>query len=267
VVRERKDVEEGLRRLTAQLHNRLETGTEILQLKEKELSRTSAEREQLDLFASLASHDLREPLRKIRVFADLLIAECSSSISTSGHDYLERLRTAVRRMDDLVRDLHRFSKTGAESEPSRLIDLNDTIEELISDLEIPIKEAQADIDVGPLPDIYAGPVQIRELLRNLLSNAIKFRRRNANLVIRVQGRKTDEDIAEIIVQDNGIGFSNEYAEQIFRPFERLHPRSDYEGTGVGLAICQRIVERLGGKITAHGEPGRGATFTIIIPRQ
>lgn len=267
VVQERRSTEQGLHDLTSQLNERIKLGADVLLQKEKELVRTTAEREQLDLFASLASHDLQEPLRKITVFADLLKAECSQEISGAGKNYIERLQNAVKRMSDLIRDLHHFSKVGAEFELPGHVDLNKTLKELIFDLELPIKEANAEITVDKLPTISAGPVQLRELFHNLIMNSLKFRKKGQPVHIQISAETMEQDIVKIIVKDDGIGFENEYAKRIFKPFERLHGQAEYPGTGVGLAICQRIVERLGGKISAESSVGEGATFVIVLPNK
>ncbi len=230
-----------------------------------ELARSKAEREQLQLFASVAAHDLQEPLQKIVSFGDLLRVECGSTINEEGKDYLMRMRNAAKRMSELISDLLKFSKAATKEEPLETVDLKTVVEDVMSDLELRIYESGARITVGPMPTVRANRVQFREVIQNLISNAIKFRKKTEPPFITLQARDFD-DTVEITVADNGIGFDEKFSERIFRPFERLHRRTEYAGSGIGLAICQRIVARHGGKITVRSKLGEGSAFTIKLPK-
>jgi len=226
-----------------------------------ELSRSNAELEQ---FASIASHDLQEPLRKVQTFAAQLSAHESQNLTETGRDYLRRMSNAAGRMRTLIDDLLMFSRVSSKGRPFVAVDLNDTLAQVLVDLELRIEESGAVVRSETLPTIDADPVQMRQLLLNLLGNAMKFRRPDAAPEITIFVTVRD-GIAEITVGDNGLGFEGEYAERIFRAFERLHGASAYPGTGIGLALCRKIVDRHHGTITANATPGRGATFTINLP--
>ena len=220
---------------------------------------------ELQDFAYVSSHDLQEPLRKIRAFGDRLKIKDGDKLGEKGHDYLNRMLNAAERMQRLITDLLQFSRVNTNAKPFEEIALNEILEEVISDLEIAIEKSSAQIEVGILSKIEAEPFQMRQLFQNLISNAIKFRKREVNPVIRVFEDKKQGNDEEIIiyVEDNGIGFDERYAEKIFQIFQRLEGRK-YEGSGIGLAICQRIANRHGGSIHAHGQIGKGATFTIKL---
>jgi PAS domain S-box-containing protein len=221
---------------------------------------------ELQDFAYVASHDLQEPLRKIEAFGERLMEDFEGSLDETGRDYLERMQNASRRMRTLISDLLSLSRIATQGRPFTRVDLNQIAEEVLSDLEIPIRESHAQIEVQKLPTLEADALQMRQLLQNLLGNALKFRRAEAAPQIRIWSEGPDaEGCHALRVQDNGIGFEQEYAARIFAPFTRLHGRSQYEGTGIGLAICRRIVERHGGNITAQSTLGQGTTFTMLLP--
>jgi len=239
---------------------------ETLARKASELARSNAELEQ---FAFVASHDLQEPLRKIQAFGDRLKARCEGFQSPDVKDYLERMQGAAARMRTLINDLLAFSRVIRSSEPFVQVDLAQVTREVLGDLEVRIEKTGARIDVADLPTAEADPMQMRQLLLNLITNALKFQMPRATPVIHVQGRTltalSGEALCEISVRDNGIGFDERYVDKMFAVFQRLHGRSEYEGTGVGLAVCRRIVDRHHGNITAKSTPGEGATFTVTLP--
>jgi PAS domain S-box-containing protein len=247
---------------------------ETLARKAAELARSNAELEQ---FAYVASHDLQEPLRKIRAFGDRLKAKLDSTEFTEGRDYLERMQNAAARMQTLINDLLTFSRVISTTQPFVPVDLNAVTREVLGDLEVRIEQTKAQIDVGELPTIDADPMQLRQLLQNVIGNALKFQPPGGMPVVEVRGQilkqpfsnaaepTPDDEICEITVADNGIGFDEKYTDKIFAMFQRLHGRSEYEGTGVGLAVCRRITDRHSGTITARSKLGEGATFIIHLP--
>ena len=239
--------------------------TKELTLYSDELSRSNRE---LEDFAFVASHDLQEPLRKIRAFGDRLRSSYSQSLDERGADYIDRMGNAAERMSNLINDLLEFSRISTRGKPFVDVALQPVIESIIDDLEVSIEESDASIVLGALPTINADPSQMHHLFINLISNAIKFRQGDIKPVVEIQAYQ--EEVAQepwhiITVKDNGIGFEQEFADKIFVPFQRLHARAEYKGTGIGLAICRRIVERHGGKISAFSELGNGTLFRIEIP--
>jgi signal transduction histidine kinase len=239
---------------------RLESSNALLR-HAAELSRSNAELEQ---FASIASHDLQEPLRKVQTFAAQLTATEQERLSEEGQDYLRRMSDAAGRMRSLIDDLLMFSRVSTQGRPFVAVDLGEIVEQVLVDLEVSVEESGARVTVEALPRVEADPVQMRQLLQNLLANALKFRREGVVPEVRVGARVTDH-LAELTVNDNGIGFDEQYATRIFRAFERLHGARAYPGTGIGLALCRKIAERHNGTITAKGEVGAGATFTVRLP--
>lgn len=240
---------------------RLEQANVSLDIRARALARSN---EELEQFASIASHDLQEPLRKVQTFADLLEAEEADGLSEKGIDYLRRSNAAAKRMQQLIQDLLAFSRVSTHVHPFEQVDLAAVSREVIADLDTAIAEAGGEIQVGPLPTISADATQMRQLIQNLLANALKYRREGVAPVVKLNG-SIDTGIATITVSDNGIGFEPRYAARIFRVFERLHGREEYQGTGIGLAICRKIAERHEGTILAEGRPGEGATFTVKLP--
>jgi light-regulated signal transduction histidine kinase (bacteriophytochrome) len=221
----------------------------------------------------VASHDLQEPLRKIVAFGDRLEAKCGTALDTRGRDYLDRMQNAATRMQALIDGLLTFSRVTTRGQPFVPVDLGQVAREVVSDLETRIEQVNGRVDIGELPTIDADPLQIRQLLQNLIGNGLKFRREEqppvvtvrAEVVERGTGDRPTEAVCRLTVEDNGIGFDMKYADRIFGMFQRLHGRSEYEGTGVGLAICRKIAERHGGTLTAHSAPGQGSTFTATLP--
>jgi PAS domain S-box-containing protein len=235
-------------------------------LQRQELTRSN---EELQQFAFIASHDLQEPLRKIKAFGDRLKTTCSDNLSLQGRDYLERMQNAAQRMQALIEDLLSLSRVTTRAQPFVPVDLSQIATEVLSDLEVTIQQASGQIDLGYLPTINADPLQMRQLLQNLIGNAIKFHRPQqvplVNIYTEIVTIENDQQMYQLTVQDNGIGFDEKYCDRIFQVFQRLHGRSEYEGTGIGLAICRKIVERHQGSITAKSQPGQGAKFIVTLP--
>jgi PAS domain S-box-containing protein len=239
---------------------------EAIAQKAAELARSNAELEQ---FAFVASHDLQEPLRKIQAFGDRLKGKFGGAVAPEAQEYLERMQSAAARMRTLINDLLSFSRVIRRTEPFVPVDLGAVTKGVLGDLEVRIEKSGAKIHVGELPVIAADPMQMHQLLLNLLSNALKFQPAGGAPVVKVRSRTfsalSGEQFCEITVEDNGIGFDEKYLEKMFAVFQRLHGRSEYEGTGVGLAVCRRITDRHHGTITAKSQPGQGAAFIVTLP--
>ena len=218
----------------------------------------------LQEFAYIASHDLQEPLRKVLAFGDRLLSKYGDVLDETGRDYLKRMRDASQRMQTLINDLLSFSRVTTRAQPFTVVDMNLLTDEVISDLEYQIDRTLGRVEVGNLPVIEADPTQMHQLLQNLITNALKFHQEGIAPVIQVSSQLMDGK-CQINVKDNGIGFDTQYLDRIFKPFQRLHGREEYEGSGMGLAICRRIVERHSGEITAISAPGEGSTFIVTLP--
>jgi light-regulated signal transduction histidine kinase (bacteriophytochrome) len=235
-----------------------------------------ASNRELQDFATVASHDLQEPLRKIEAFGGRLKTKYDEVLDEPGRDYLARMLAATVRMRRLINDLLSFSRVTTKARPFVTVDLAEVAREVVCDLEGRMYETGGRVEVGALPTIEAEPLQMRQLLQNLIGNGLKFHREGEPPVVRIEGRLLDPSDppaggpppgprhCEIEVQDNGIGFEEVYRERIFELFQRLHGRDEYEGTGMGLAICRKIATRHGGTIRAHGVPGHGATFVVTL---
>jgi len=228
----------------------------------RELQRSNAA---LDEFASVASHDLQEPVRKILSFGDLLSTSAGAVLDGPARGYLGRMLSAAARMRTLISDLLLYSQVTTSIQPFVSTDLARIAKEVIADLETAIAESGGRVEVEDLPVIAADPLQMRQLLQNLLGNALKYRRTDTPPVVRLSCASPNVLNRVITVTDNGIGFNEKYAAKIFGMFVRLHGRADYEGSGIGLAICRKIVERHGGTIAATSSAGQGATFTVTLP--
>ncbi len=241
---------------------------EQIRLVAAELQRSNRE---LQDFAYVASHDLQEPLRRISAFADLLRLDYGSALDEQAQHYMGRIQNSALRMSQLIRDLLAFSRIATKATPLEPVDLNVTLGNVVADMDIRLAETGGCIEVDTLPTVQADPTQMHQLFQNLIGNALKFYR--PGVPLRVQVRCYMEDPAtpssrsfyRITVEDNGIGFDTRYLDRIFTPFQRLHTKAEYEGTGIGLAICRRIVERLRGTLTAESTPGSGSTFILRLP--
>jgi signal transduction histidine kinase len=229
---------------------------------------------ELESFAHIASHDLQEPLRKVIAFGERLSSKYADKIDEQGRDYLRRMSEASRRMQNLINSLLTFSRVTTKAQPFTPVDMNQIAQDVLSDLEVGIERSGAHIEINNLTTIEADPLQMRQLLQNLIGNALKFAKNDTPPKIKIQGEiihpkhgttAVNGDFFQLTVQDNGIGFEEKYAERIFDVFQRLHGRNEYEGSGIGLSICRRIVDRHHGKIKAKSAPGKGSTFTITLP--
>ncbi|HXF62945.1 MAG TPA: ATP-binding protein, partial [Caldilineaceae bacterium] len=273
-------------------------------------TRLEASNRELQDFAYIASHDLQEPLRKIIAFSDRLSLKFGSVLDETGHDYLQRVQHAARRMQVLIEDLLTLSRVTTRGQPFVEVDLNEVVNDVALDLETRLEESDGHLEIGPLPVIEADPLQMRQLFQNLIGNALKFHRAGVAPRVRIytlsNGDSANGDSAAeagepdggvdasdraaiehgslepasleqaadhytdrytIVVEDNGIGFDNKYADRIFQPFQRLHGRSsEYSGTGMGLAICRKIVERHHGVIMATSQAEQGAKFLVTLPK-
>ncbi|HEY9687411.1 MAG TPA: PAS domain S-box protein [Coleofasciculaceae cyanobacterium] len=228
-------------------------------------ARLERSNKELEQFATIASHDLQAPLRKVLMFSDFLQATASSRLSSEDRDYLDRIQVASHRMQKLISDLLLLSRVTRKGQPFRPVNLRSTLQEVLSDLEEPIQKSHARIEIGDMMTIEADPTQMQQVLQNLISNAIKFHKPDEPPVVRVGIQTLDNKICRIIVEDNGIGFDEKYQERIFEVFERLHTEKQYEGTGMGLAIVRKIAERHGGTVQARSHPGQGSIFTVTLP--
>jgi PAS domain S-box-containing protein len=230
-----------------------------------ELTRSNAELEQ---FAYVASHDLQEPLRKIQAFGDRLRTRFHEHLPDGGKDYIDRMLSAAGRMRQLIDDLLTFSRVSTQTRPAIQLDMGKLIRDVISDLSVRIENSRGEVRVGELPAIEGDPTQMRQLFQNLIANAVKFQRPGIPPIVEVSAELlpgTFPQMCRFTVRDNGIGFDPKYLGRLFQVFQRLHGREEYEGTGVGLAICRKITERHGGAITAVSQVGEGATFIVTLP--
>jgi signal transduction histidine kinase len=231
-------------------------------------ARLERSNKELQDFASVASHDLQEPLRKIQAFSDRLRTRCAAALDDVGRDYLDRVQNAAKRMQTLINDLLTFCRITTKAQPFVPTDLKGAALEVISDLEVRIEQVGGRVELDELPTVDADPLQMRQLMQNLIGNALKYHKPEVAPVVRVSSKHLPDpsrELCQILVEDNGIGFEQVYADRIFTIFQRLHGRTEYEGTGVGLAVCRKIAERHGGSITAQSRLGEGSSFTVILP--
>ena len=226
-----------------------------------ELERSNAE---LKNFAFMASHDMKEPLRKIVGFGDLLL-EQSKGLSQESQGYAEKMQSSAKRMQAMIEDLLQFSTVATKGEHFRPIDLNVVVQGVIEDLEDSISETNGVVCAEDLPTLEADPIQMHQLFQNLISNALKFHKKEQTPKIELVAKPVRKDSWDINVSDNGIGLGAEEKEKIFEPFVRLHGRSAFAGSGIGLAICERIVARHHGKIKVCDSGKSGSTFKVTLP--
>lgn len=225
----------------------------------------AASNQELDQFAHAAAHDLKEPLMLITAFSGRLAKRHGATLDEKGLEYLRRIDEATAHMRQLIDSFLTLSQVTSGGRSYEEIDLADLVNEVVRSLEERINESRAHIEIGPLGRLGGDRVQIRQLFQNIIANALKYRKPDGEPRVVLQGGLVDDDYYEILIQDNGIGFDPKDAQRIFKPLERLHSRREYEGTGMGLTTCQKIVARHGGEIEARGEPGQGATFIIRLP--
>lgn len=260
-IHERKASEEKVKELNRQL---LEN---IAQLE-------SANKD-LDRFAFMASHDLQEPLRKIRIFSDLLYVKYKDILDDDGKMNIVRIQGAAERMQSLIKDILTFSKISIEKGTFVKTSLNAVVDEVLTELDGVVREKNAKVIVDKLPSLHVNPGLIRPLFYNLISNALKYSKKNVSPVVNIKSetqqasadnnKKQEQKYCRIYIQDNGIGFDQKYSEEIFGMFKRLHLNTEYEGTGIGLALCKKIVEEHNGYISAKSKVNEGSTFIISLP--
>jgi light-regulated signal transduction histidine kinase (bacteriophytochrome) len=261
-IKERKNSEEKIIELNKQLLNNIES----LETANKELDR----------FAFMASHDMQEPLRKIRTFSDLLSVKHDAQLDNEAKAKIKIIQKAAERMQELIKDILTFSKVSSEKEPFVITNLTTLVQEVLEELGASIQDKKAKIDVNSLPTILANPVLMKSLFLNLIGNAIKYSKPGVLPVIKIScddvpvdpkmpGGRLQSKYHRIYIRDNGIGFDQKYAEQIFDMFKRLHVHTEYEGTGIGLALCKQIMEKHNGYISAVSAENEGATFIVSLP--
>jgi signal transduction histidine kinase len=233
---------------------------------EKNLQKSLADLErsnkELQQFAYVASHDLQEPLRMVASFTQLLEKRYSDKLDTDAKEFIGFAVDGANRMQRLINDLLAFSRLGTKREPFKLIDCHAILSQAIANLNVAIRENHAITTDDNLPTVTADPAQMKQLFQNLIGNAIKFRRDESPRIHVSAERKENEWVFS--VRDNGIGIEQQYKNRIFEIFQRLHSRDEYPGTGIGLAICKRIVERHGGRIWVESEAGKGSTFFFTL---
>lgn len=269
-----EESEERYRTLATELESRVQDRTRDLQKANESLEKSNAE---LAQYAYVASHDLQEPLRKIRVFSSML--EQRGELSKESAELLSRVIASANRMSQLINDLLEFSRLLNAGRSMQFVDLNEVVRNVMQDFELAIHEKHAEIEIGLLPLVEAVPLQMNQLFTNFFSNALKFSRDNVRLKMVVQTKPLDEaqrqwyglaqglKYSHITFSDNGIGFDPHFAEQIFEVFKRLHSKQAYPGSGIGLALCRKIVENHRGHLFAESEEDKGTVFHIILPER
>ncbi len=245
-----------------------------VKLKEQ-IRQLEASNEELERFAFVASHDLQEPLRKIQSFADLITERYGNLFDGDSKLFMTKIARSAERMSKLIKDLLNFSRISNHREDFKPVRLGDIVQRILDDQELRIKGLNVQLEVDNLPLIPAVSSQMDHLFTNLISNALKFTRSGVRPLLRIQSRLVasteypnltpDRRYFEITVEDNGIGFDEKYLDHIFKVFQRLHGKTAFEGTGIGLAICKRVVVYHQGHITAHSEPNKGTTFVVVLP--
>lgn len=225
--------------------------------------------QELQDFASVAAHDLQEPLRKILSFSDRLQTKAKDELKPEAIDYIERIQSSAQRMRILINDLLTYSRVTTKAQPFVPVDLNQVLNDVVSDLELRLEQTGGTVEKGTLPTIEADATQMRQLLQNLIGNALKFVPPERKPLVKVECQLLKSSAlgpaCQIKVTDNGIGFEEKYLDRIFTIFQRLHGRHEYEGTGIGLAVCRKITDRHGGILTATSRLGEGSSFIIILP--
>ena len=266
--------------LELEIHERKVSEEKVKELNHKlleNIERLESANRDLDRFAFMASHDLQEPLRKMLMFSDRLAHKYRNILDDEGKMFISRIQHAGERMQALIKDILLFSKTSIEKPVFVETNLNEILSEVLSEMENVIKEKNAIINAEPLSNLYVNPVLMRPLFHNLISNAIKYSKKDVQPLVKIYSEFSagqngpDAEIrnryCRIYIEDNGIGFDQKYSEQIFGMFKRLHLHSEFEGTGIGLALCKKIVEEHNGFITARSKVNEGSTFIISLPVQ
>ncbi len=236
----------------------------------KNIDRLEAANKDLDRFAFMASHDLQEPLRKIRTFSSRLASSYEKMLDEDGKKYLDRIQNAAERMQTLINDILTFSKISLEKKPFVKSNMNVLVNEVVEQLDEEVKEKKAQILIDKLPFLYVNPILMQPLFHNLISNALKYCKVGESPIIKIHSSSNGHlaegpNYCRIFIEDNGIGFDQKYSEQIFTMFTRLHNHNEYEGTGIGLALCKKIVEDHKGFISAKSKVNEGSTFIVSLP--
>jgi signal transduction histidine kinase len=261
----RDELEDRVRDRTLELEQEIgirRTAEEKLHYHATELERSNKE---LENFAFIASHDLQEPLRKVVAFMDRIKDQIESHLDDKGLDFMKRILSATARMQQLIDDLLKLSRVTTKGNPPEPVDINPVLQDVLDDIEIRLKTSEGSVYADVLPQVLGDRNQLRQLFQNLIVNALKFRREDTPPVVHIRAQRLNEKFWEFCVEDNGIGFEEKYAERIFKPFERLQGRSTVEGTGIGLAICQKIITRHSGAIHVKSQPGHGSRFYFTLP--
>lgn len=264
------------RNLEIEIREHLASEERIVQLNTellKKVEELENANKSLDRFAFMACHDLQEPLRKIRIFIDRVLWWLDQNNTDGAKSDLKRVQRSAERMQSLIADILTFSKVSETDVEMKDFDMNEVITEVLNEMTEEISASNAQIIVDPLPYLRGSPTLIRPLFQNLIGNAIKYARKKVNPVVRIysegpeqpEGLNGAQSYIRILVEDNGIGFEAIHAEEIFEMFKRLHPADQYEGTGIGLALCKKIVEQHKGFITARSKPNEGSTFIVAFP--
>jgi signal transduction histidine kinase len=266
------------RSLEMEVKDRIASEQKVTELNKqllKNIEQLESTNKELDQFAFIASHDLQEPLRKIRTFSNRVVTKYRDVLDEEGRMYMDKMQSACERMQNLINDILAFSKIALSKDSLVYSDMNAIIEEVLYDMDMQINEKQAKITVDKLPKIHVYPGLMKPLFQNLINNSLKYSRRGLPPEIHISAemetlkdpgnRLTVNKYCRIHIRDNGVGFEQQYAEQIFTMFKRLHGTSEYAGTGIGLAICKKIVEEHQGYISAKSVPNEGALFTISFP--
>lgn len=232
------------------------------------LRELTSSHQELEQFIHVASHDLREPLRKVLAFGGLLLDEAGPRLDAQERGYVDSMLSATRRMQALLASLLDLTRVTSQGQTFNPCALGDVLQDVRSDLQVRIQESGARLIVGTLPAVEADEAQMRQLFQNLIENAIKYASEGRAPVIEVaEVPEADPDLVAVACTDNGIGFEPQYAERIFGVFQRLHTRDRYGGAGIGLSVCRKICGRHRGSIVAEGEPGVGARFVVRLPRR
>jgi len=237
---------------------------ELLQ-KSEQLARSKAELEQLELFAFAATHDLQEPLRAIIFYSDLLKEQAAETLHSEASLNLERIQKSAVRMSFMMEQLRELSRIETGGRSFEKTDLTGVVQGVLANLELLVSETDGRVEVKNLPTVLGDPTQMEQVFQNLIGNALKFHAPGKPPVVRICGRALEGGFAEISVEDDGIGFDEVYLDRIFKPFQRLHGQKEYSGSGIGLTICQKIVARHGGKLTARSALGQGSVFIMVLP--
>jgi len=259
-ISEMKYAQRALQLAHDELEVRVEARTNELMQANRQLE---AKNQELQEFAFIASHDLQEPLRKIKAFGEMLVRR---PIDETGRDFLDRMIDASARMQTMLDGLLEYARVNYTGKDFTESNLNELAREVVNDLEYRIMQAGGRVELGELPSVEADPSQIYRLFQNLIANSLKFHRPDIAPQVRISAEETADNVV-LRFKDNGVGFDEQLRDRLFLPFSRLQGRSQYEGSGMGLAICRKIVERHAGRIAAEGRPGEGAVFTITLPKK